>query len=265
MDDARIRSAVEAALASVAPDADLRSLRPDQPLRAQLDLDSMDWLNVVAALYERLGVDIPESDYEKVASLDAIVGYVRSARRRHAPHALRATAPAPDDLPCERHEINGTPVTIRPIRHDDMPLEADFVRNLSDDARYMRFMSSIRELPPGKLKYLVDVDHVRHVALVAVVDIDGKSVEVGVVRYIVGPSGKDCEFSVAIDDAWHHTGLAGVLMAALMDVARRRGLARMEGIVLAANAPMLRFARQLGFTLEHDADDRTTMRVVREL
>jgi GNAT superfamily N-acetyltransferase len=51
-------------------------------------------------------------------------------------------------------------------------------------------------------------------------------------------------------------------MAALMDVARKRGLARMEGIVLATNASMLRFARQLGFKLEHDPDDRTTMHVV---
>jgi acetyltransferase len=126
-------------------------------------------------------------------------------------------------------------------------------------------MSTIRELPPGKLKYLVDVDHVRHVALVAVADIDGKPVEVGVVRYIVDPAGTGCEFSVAIDDAWHHTGLAGILMAALMNVARKRGLARIEGIVLAINASMLRFARQLGFTLEHDPEDRTTMRVVREL
>jgi acetyltransferase len=161
--------------------------------------------------------------------------------------------------------IDGKVVTIRPIRHDDTPLEADFVRHLSDNSRYMRFMSTIRELPPGKLKYLVDVDQVRHVALVAIDEAGDKPVEVGVVRYIVDPAGKGCEFSVAIDDAWHHTGLAGILMSALIGVARSRGIPRMEGIVLAANASMLRFARQLGFTLEHDPDDRTTMRVVREL
>ncbi|RPH61484.1 MAG: acyl carrier protein, partial [Burkholderiales bacterium] len=58
-----IRRAVRAAIESVAPDADVQGIRPDQPLRQQVDLDSMDWLNVLAGLHDRLSIEIPESDY----------------------------------------------------------------------------------------------------------------------------------------------------------------------------------------------------------
>ncbi len=54
-------------------------------------------------------------------------------------------------------------------------------------------------------------------------------------------------------------------MQALIDVARSRGLATMEGFVLATNTRMLRFAIRLGFELQHDREDRETVRVVRPL
>lgn len=81
--------------------------------------------------------------------------------------------------------INGTLVTVRPIRADDMQQEADFVRHLA--SRYKRFMVTVRELPEAKLKYLTDVDQVRQVALVATADRDGRQVLVGAVRYVVEP------------------------------------------------------------------------------
>ena len=54
-------------------------------------------------------------------------------------------------------------------------------------------------------------------------------------------------------------------MNALMAIARTRGLATMEGFVLATNSRMLKFTRQLGFRLERDPEDRETLRVVRSL
>jgi len=88
---------------------------------------------------------------------------------------------------------------------------------------------------------------------------------VGVVRYIVDPAGTGCEFAIAVDDAWHGSGLAGILMHDLIDIARARGLATMEGIVLATNAAMLRFTRQLGFRQQRDPEDPDTVHVVRRL
>lgn len=72
----QIRTAVLAIVKRLAPEIDPTNIIPDKPLRTQIDLDSMDWLNVLAAIHEKLGVDIPESDYGKVQTLDSIVAYL---------------------------------------------------------------------------------------------------------------------------------------------------------------------------------------------
>jgi acyl carrier protein len=74
-----IKAAVLATLAEIAPEVDPAAVLPDVDLRDQLDIDSMDFLNFVIALHERLGVDIPERDYPKLETLDTIVDYVAAA------------------------------------------------------------------------------------------------------------------------------------------------------------------------------------------
>jgi acyl carrier protein len=76
MNDNEIRDAVLATLAEVAPEVDIAALSPAQPLRRQVDLDSMDWLNVIIGWHKRFGIDIPEADYARLASVDAVVRYV---------------------------------------------------------------------------------------------------------------------------------------------------------------------------------------------
>jgi len=265
MDKKEIRSVVLATIASIAPETDVQAIQADRSLRQQIELDSMDWLNVIAALHERLSIDFPESDYGRLATLDSIVAYVASRRVRRPAAPLRATPDPQAALPRTGHVVGGIAVQVRPIRPDDAGLEVDFIRHLSMDARYQRFMVTVRELPKAKLRYLTEVDQVRHVALVATVQRDGREVLVGVVRYAVDPAGTGCEFAIAIDDGWQGSGLAGILMHILIDVARRRGLKTMEGLVLATNTRMLRFTRQLGFGAQRDPEDRDTVRVVRPL
>ena len=106
----------------------------------------------------------------------------------------------PAELISQRYLFDGTPVTIRPIRADDKPMEQEFVQHLSADSRYKRFMSTLKELPPGKLKYLTEIDYVRHLALVAIIRRADQDVEISVARYVAGPQGDDCEFAIAIDD-----------------------------------------------------------------
>lgn len=65
-------------LGGIAPEADLTSIRANVPFRDQLDLDSMDFLNFVIAMHKELNVDIPESDYPKVASLSGCTTYIES-------------------------------------------------------------------------------------------------------------------------------------------------------------------------------------------
>ena len=71
-----IRKAVVQALTSVAPEIDPQALQADTVLRQELDLDSMDLLNVMIALHESLGVEVPEQDYAKLSTLNGAVDYL---------------------------------------------------------------------------------------------------------------------------------------------------------------------------------------------
>ena len=76
MTEAELRRVVLETLRDIAPEADLEALAPDKALRDELDIDSMDFLNFVIALHEKLGVDIPEADYPQLATLDGAVVYL---------------------------------------------------------------------------------------------------------------------------------------------------------------------------------------------
>jgi acyl carrier protein len=79
MDDAQLRSTVLATLLSIAPEVDAALLRDDRPLRLQVDLDSMDWLNFLIGLSQQLKVEIAESDYGQLVTLTDLLAYL-SAR-----------------------------------------------------------------------------------------------------------------------------------------------------------------------------------------
>jgi acetyltransferase len=160
---------------------------------------------------------------------------------------------------------DGRTVSIRPIRPDDIEMEQAFVRHLSEESRYSRFMSHLLELSASKLKYFTEIDYDRHLALVAVAMQDAREVEIGVARYVALPQAGSCEFAIVVDDAWHGSGVASMLMAALIDAAREGGFTSMQGTVLTTNQRMLKFVRRLGFAVLFDPEDPGTLRVVRPL
>jgi acyl carrier protein len=71
-----IRGIILRVLGQIAPEADLSNLKPGLRIRDQLDIDSMDLLNVVIALHKELNVEIPEADYSKLATLDGCIAYL---------------------------------------------------------------------------------------------------------------------------------------------------------------------------------------------
>ena len=71
-----LRKVVLATLLLIAPEVEVDELRVDKPLRNQVDLDSMDWLNFLLGLHEKLAVDIPEADYAKLVTLNDVLGYL---------------------------------------------------------------------------------------------------------------------------------------------------------------------------------------------
>lgn len=79
----QIRASIFDTICTIAPETDPGAIVADQPLREQIDLDSFDFLNVIVRLHEKLGIDIPESDYGELATLDSAIAYL--ARRSRNP------------------------------------------------------------------------------------------------------------------------------------------------------------------------------------
>jgi acetyltransferase len=170
-------------------------------------------------------------------------------------YAHMAIHPYPNDLASVFQIPDGRDVTIRPIRPEDAQIEQDFVRNLSDEAKYFRFMHSMHELTPEMLVRFTQIDYDKEMALIAVTWEDGKEIEHGVVRYVTNPDQASCEFAVVISDEFQGHGIGQRMLTRLMEIARARGLDMMEGEVLTANHRMLELVRSMDFQIERSTDN----------
>ena len=158
----------------------------------------------------------------------------------------------------------GGEYTVRPIHPDDANMLQAFVRQLSPESRYFRFVSSMQELPANMLSRFTLIDYDREMALVAVhrehgVGADGQTTEtarvVGVSRYITNPDRASCEFSLVVADDFKGRGLGSRLMLSIMEFAREKGLTEIEGLVLANNPTMLKLMKGLGFKVKPFSED----------
>ncbi len=176
-----------------------------------------------------------------------------------------AICPYPSHLTQSWVARDGREIVIRAIRPEDAEMEQEFVRNLSDESRYFRFINAIHELSDRMLVRFTQIDYDRELALVAVANEAGRDVQWGVARYAIAADGLSCEFAIVVADAAQGMGLGTRLMASLLDAARARGLQTMEGFVLSTNHKMLKLMESLGFDATTTADDPTLKRVVKRL
>ena len=160
--------------------------------------------------------------------------------------------------------VAGGVYTVRPVHPDDAQMLQNLVQHLSPESRWFRYVSHFRELPASMLSRFTLIDYDREMALVAVVrerklDTAGLATEseriVGVSRYITNADQSSCEFSLVVADDFSGKGLGSHLMESIIDVARDKGLAEIEGLVLTENAEMLKLIKRLGFTVGRFVDD----------
>ena len=176
-------------------------------------------------------------------------------------YAHMAIYPYPTHLISTWQLADGRNITIRPIRPEDAEIEQAFVRGLSEEARYFRFMFSVQELSQAMLLRFTQIDYSREMALIAVTFEQDKEIELGVARFAISPEGESCEFALVIADAMQGKGLGQKLMTALMDAARAKGLKVMAGEVLKTNTNMLKLMNRLGFSIEDRLDGDNIKRV----
>ena len=171
------------------------------------------------------------------------------------PYNHLAIHPYPIHLITEEQLNDGTDIIIRPIRPEDAEIEQEFIRGLSAESKYFRFMNSIHELSLEMLVRFTQIDYHNEMALVAINPDPKGEEEIGVARYMTNPDKKTCEFAIVVSDKWQGKGIARLLMQKLIDIARNRGLEIMEGQVLANNYRMLELMTSLNFQITNDLTD----------
>lgn len=203
-------------------------------------------------------------DENGVCAVDAriVVDFLPPTADRYAHMAIH---PYPNHFVTHWQLPEGIDLTIRPIRPEDAELEQAFVRGLSEESKYFRFMDSLQELSQSMLVRFTQIDYDREMALIAVLEQNDREQEVGVCRYITNVDARSCEFALVVSDAWQKRGIGNKLMNCLFDVARIKGLKVMEGEVLVNNRSMLELVRRLGFDVLANKEDASIKRIVKQL
>jgi acetyltransferase len=145
---------------------------------------------------------------------------------------------------------DGTTVFIRPIKPEDEPMLREFIHSLSRKSLYFRFFGFLRLLPHRMLARLTQLDYDRDMALIALLESEGKEKIIGVGRLMHLADGLTREFAIVVGDAWQGKGLGSRLMELCIAVAREQGVRTIWAKTLAENETMLSLARKFGFTIK---------------
>jgi RimJ/RimL family protein N-acetyltransferase len=142
---------------------------------------------------------------------------------------------------------NGTRVLIRPITPDDKALLVRGMASLSPRSARLRFLAPKNRLTLAEQRYLTEVDHVDHYALVAVLA-DDPTTMAGVGRWVRDREHPDAaEIAIVVGDGYQRQGLGTTLGTALADGARALGIGRFIAVMLPENTAAQRlFARISG-------------------
>jgi acetyltransferase len=137
--------------------------------------------------------------------------------------------------------------TLRPIRPADAALYPSFLQKMDPEDMRRRFLVPMPSIPRPLLIRLTQLDYDRDIAFVALEQATGALA--GIVRYSTDPDHRTAEYGVLVRSDLKGRGLGRMLMAKLIDYARREGVEELFGMVLPDNERMLRICRELGFSV----------------
>jgi acetyltransferase len=203
------------------------------------------------------------ADESGVIALDARI--IVQTVKRTKPYGHMAIMPYPMHMVHCSMLKDGTAVNIRPVRPEDAYMTQEFVRNLSEESRYNRYMSSIKQLSQSMLVRFTQLDYDREMALAMTHETADGEEQLAVARYVTDPDNESCEFALEVADHWQGKGIGVILMNALFDAAREQGLKVMVGEVLAGNKGMLKLMSRLGFVVQVHPEDRALTIVTKDL
>ncbi|MDD5276348.1 MAG: GNAT family N-acetyltransferase [Methylovulum sp.] len=220
---------------------------------------------MVSELPEILELDINPLIVDEHGAIAVDARIKAQTSHQFSPYAHMAIHPYPHELIQHYQLINGTNITIRPIRPEDAILEKDFVHRLSERTKYFRFMQALHELTPEMIVRFTQIDYDREMAFVAISDDKNMPNELGVGRYMKNPDGLSAEFALVVADDCQCLGIGSKLMKTLMQTAKDKGITFFEAEILCANSAMLGLVKKLGFSIETVADNNEIVRATKDL
>ncbi|MBS0394863.1 MAG: GNAT family N-acetyltransferase [Proteobacteria bacterium] len=161
---------------------------------------------------------------------------------------------------------DGTRVFLRPLREADLKHAQEYFGGLSEQSKYLRFMTPTPTLTAETLQRVVEALHADRAGItVAIVERAGEEVLIGGARIVPMQRRATCEFALSIVDEWQGRGLGTILMREAVRLGRQLGYHRIEGTVLTINSKMLKVAQRLKFHLHVDPQDPGVTIVTRAL
>ncbi len=218
------------------------------------DLDAV--ADTLIALSQMLA-DLPElaeldinplwADQNGVLALDA---RLRVSKKAPAGSANFAIAPYPDEL-IESMRWHSESVTLRPIRPEDAAQHLEFLKMLQPEDLRLRLFSTRRELAPGELARLTQIDYAREMAFIAVRAMpDGTEQTLGTVRTVIDPDNTEAEFAIIVRSDLKRQGIGQMLMTKLISFLTERGTQRVVGDVMRSNSAVQTLLKDVGFQVQ---------------
>ena len=139
---------------------------------------------------------------------------------------------------------DGSHLRVRQTHSSDRDLLLRGFERLSPESRYRRFLAPEPELTEGMVRYLIEIDHHDHDAIIALDDASGEGV--GVARYVRDPERREvAEVAVTVIDDWQGRGLGTLLLEVISARAREEGITTFTALMLASNEEMMDLLKRL--------------------
>ncbi len=139
---------------------------------------------------------------------------------------------------------------LRPIKPEDEYLWLDMFKTFSEETVRYRFFRIIKDTPHEMRTRYCNIDYDREIGIVAEIEEKDKRRFLGVTRIILTPGRNDeAEFAMVVSDEWHRRGLGSEFVDHIIDIAKDKGLKKIDGVVLKDNVPMISLCKEKNFKI----------------
>ena len=150
---------------------------------------------------------------------------------------------------------DGVEVFFRPIKPTDEAMMQELFYSLSEDSIYYRFFHRIQVMPHKKVQRFTTIDYQKDMAIVGLVEENGREKIIAVGRYALEPKSNMAETALLVQDDWQGKGLGTWLLKYLIQIAKSRKIAGFKAQVMADNRAPLHMAHKTGYTVETTLED----------